>query len=218
MFLRALGPFSPEFESRLTQYILALNIGETNSELWLDVLDQALTQASDGHVCWIENGEALREFSCGATAVDRVIGKGKRVLLCTRESLTLPSALRAPPNEHYFVGIDDLRFTDAESETLFPGDADRKLVRRALDIAKGWPNCRLDLRSRRPRRETSSRIVAGRRFGIGLVSVTSISSRKLYRAYRPSRRSSFPRSHNYTTARKKTPERSARTMRSLSES
>ena len=99
--LRALGPFKPAFESRLTQYLVALDPGETSAELWLDVLDEVLAQERNGRISWIENAEMLHEFRWGAVVVDRLIRKGLHVLVCAREALALPGSSRVPPNERY---------------------------------------------------------------------------------------------------------------------
>ncbi|MGA7355058.1 MAG: hypothetical protein WBW76_06455 [Candidatus Cybelea sp.] len=164
--LRALGPFKPAFESRLTQYLVALDPGETSAELWLDVLDEVLAQERNGRICWIENAEMLHEFRWGAVVVDRLIRKGLHVLVCAREALALPGLSRVPPNERYVVGIDDLRFSDAESEALFPLGVDRRSIARALDEAQGWPIAVLTyVRAAREGRLQTSWVGANKTYG-----------------------------------------------------
>ncbi|HKU82340.1 MAG TPA: hypothetical protein VJP76_09245, partial [Candidatus Tumulicola sp.] len=137
--LRALWPFEPAFEARLGRYLVALDPSDPSPSLWLDVLDEALAQERDGRACWIDNAEGLKTLRWGALVVDRLIAKGVRLLICSRQPPSLPSLSRVPPNERYSVGVRDLRFSDAESAALFPRGTDPQSVQHALAAAQGWP-------------------------------------------------------------------------------
>lgn len=117
---------------------MALDSGKSSAELWLDVLDEGLSSAA-GCICWIENAEMLHDSPWGSATVDRVISKGTRVVVCSREAVALPALSRIPPNERYTVGIEDLRFSESEASSLFPPGVQQRSVATAVGMAQGWP-------------------------------------------------------------------------------